>query len=78
MPQEIIHDVMRYSSAFDFMNQYKKMYPEKVYFRLGMEYIEVECKTAFKFAAVRKLLIKAWDINGTGPSIDPEVSEGTF
>ena len=69
---------MRYSSAHDFMKEYKKMYPEKVYFRVGMDYIETECCTAFKFAAVRKLLVKAWEIKSTGPSIDPDISEGTF
>lgn len=60
------------------MKEYKKMYPEKVCFRLGLEYVEVECVTAFKFAAVRKLLVKAWEIKATGPSIDPEESDGTM
>lgn len=78
MPQEIINDVMRFSSAFDFMKEYSKMYPEKVYFRKDSQYIDVECCTAFKFAAVRKLLVKAWEITGTGPSIDPQMSDGTF
>ena len=48
------------------------MYPEKLYVRKDMEFAEVECCTAFKFAAVRKLLVKAWEITATGPSIDPE------
>lgn len=78
MPGEIINDVSRFSDAHDFMKEYKKMYPEKVYVRKGMDYVDVECCTAFKFAAVRRLLVKAWDIRGTGPSIDPDESEGTF
>lgn len=65
---------MRYSSAHDFMKEYKKMYPEKVYISSGENYIEVECRTAFCFAAIRKLFVKAWDISAQGPTIDKETS----
>lgn len=78
MPQEIIHDVMRYSIAHDFMKEYKKKYPEKLYVTDGAHYIEVLCQTAYCFASIRKKLIKAWEITGIGPKIDPETSEGTF
>ena len=54
------------------------MYPEKVYFRVGMDFIETECCTAFKFAAIRKMFYKAWKIKETGPKIDLDFSEGTF
>lgn len=78
MPQEIIFDVKRWSSAYDFMMDYKKMYPEKIYFRANADYIEVDCKTAFCFAAIRKKLVKAWDISSLGPSINIDSSEGTL
>jgi hypothetical protein len=78
MPQEIINDVMRYSPAFDFMKEAKKLYPEKVFVRQGLQYVEIETRTAFKFAAVRKLLVRAWEITATGPSIDTEESDGTL
>lgn len=78
MPQEVIHDVMRYSPAHDFMKEYKKMYPQKVYMRSGKHYIEVEAKTAFCFPLIRKKLVNAWDIDASGPSIDPKLSEGTL
>ena len=41
------------------------------------QYIDVDCRTAFCFAAIRKKLCKAWEISTTGPSIHPELSEGT-
>jgi len=78
MPQEIINDVMRFSPAHDFMKQSKKMYPEKVYIMSGKNYIEVACKTAFCFPAIRKKFVRAWDIGAQGPSLDKEVSEGTL
>ena len=78
MPKEIVNDVMRYSSAYDFMKEYKKMYPSHIYVMSGEHYVEVECKTAYGFALIRKKLIKAWDINVMGPKIDQETSEGTF
>ena len=78
MPQEIINDVMRFSSAHDFMKEYKRMYPEQVYVMSGKYYVTVECRTAFCFASIRKKLVKAWEISSGGPSIDPEQSEGTF
>lgn len=43
-----------------------------------MQYIEVDCKTAFCFATIRKKLVKAWDISSTGPKIDIHSSEGTI
>ena len=55
-----------------------KLYPEKVYFSSGTEYIEVDCTTAFCFAVIRKKLVRAWNITGTGPAIDKADSEGTF
>ena len=63
--------------AHDFMKEYKKMYPEKIYITNGSHFVEVDCKTAYCFAAIRKKLVKAWDISGMGPSIDPLNSEGT-
>lgn len=78
MPQEIINDVMRFSSAHDFMKEYKKMYPQKVYIMSGSHYIEVDCRTAFCFPAIRKKFIVAWDIGASGPSIDPDESQGTI
>lgn len=78
MPKEIINDVMRYSSCHDFMKETKTVYPEHIYVRSGMEYVEVECPTAFKFAAIRKLLVKAWQITSSGPQIDLDTSEGTL
>lgn len=77
MPQEIINDVMRFSSAHDFMKEYKKMYPEKIYVASQGYYAAIDCRTAFCFAAIRKKLVKAWEIGATGPSIHPELSEGT-
>ena len=77
MPQEIINDVMRFSIAHDFMSQYKDMYPKKIYVASNGQYVDVDCKTAFCFAAIRKKLIKAWEISDEGPSIDNETSEGT-
>lgn len=78
MPQEIINDVMRFSPAHDFMKQSKKMYPEKVYIMSGKNYVEIDCRTAFCFPAIRKKFVKAWDIGAQGPSIDPNTSEGTI
>jgi hypothetical protein len=78
MPKEIVNDVMRYSSAYDFMKEYKKMYPSTIYVMSGRHYVEVDCKTAYCFASIRKKLVKAWDINVMGPKIDKENSEGTF
>jgi len=60
------------------MKEYKKMYPQKVYMRSGKHYIEVEAKTAFCFPLIRKKLVNAWDIDASGPSIDPKLSEGTL
>lgn len=54
------------------------MYPEKIYVTVGRHYAEIECRTAYCFAAMRKKLIQAWEIGGQGPTIDPETSEGTF
>lgn len=77
MPQEIVTDVKRWSSAYDFMQDSRKLYPQKIFFRCGKEYIEVDCKTAFCFAAIRKKLVRAWEISSTGPTIDKDSSEGT-
>lgn len=71
MPQEVINDVMRFSPAHDFMKEYKKMYPKKVYVRSDKDYVEVDTSTAFCFPLIRKKLVKAWDIDMSGPSIDP-------
>ena len=70
MPEEIIYDVKRWSPAYDFMMDYKKMYPKNVYFCDGTHFIEVETKTAFCFAAIRKRLVTAWEISQLGPSIN--------
>lgn len=77
MPQEIIHQILRGSKSLDFMDICQKMYPSKLYVRSGLNYLDVECKTAFCFAAIRKKLLNAWQITAAGPSIDPEQSEGT-
>lgn len=76
MPQEVINDVMRYSACHDFMKEFAQMYPKTIFFRIGREYVEVDTKAAFCFAAIRKKLLKAWDITIGGPKIDSEVSEG--
>lgn len=78
MPQEIINDVMRFSSAHDFMKEFKKMYPEKVYVSSGEHFVDVECRTAFCFASIRKLFYKSWEITAQGPTIDKDCSDGTF
>lgn len=78
MPSEIIFDVMRYTAANDFMAQCKSMYPEYIYVMSGMQYVSVECRTAFYFAAIRKKFCKAWEISLNGPSIDVDDSEGTL
>lgn len=44
----------------------------------GKHHVEVDCKTAFCFPAIRKKFAKAWDIGAAGPSIDPNESEGTM
>lgn len=77
-PKEVVEDVKRWSSAYDFMMDLRKLYPDKVYFTSGMEFIEVDCQTAFCFAAIRKKLVKAWDISTMGPVIDIDSSEGTL
>lgn len=59
------------------MDALQKLYPSKLYVRSGLNYVEVECKTAFCFAAIRKKLVYAWDITAAGPEIDPQESEGT-
>lgn len=69
---------MRYSSAFDFMRESKKLYPKKIYVMSGRHFVEVDCKTAYCFALIRKKLVKAWDISAIGPKIDHETSEGTI
>jgi hypothetical protein len=53
------------------------MYPKQLCVRSQQKFINVDCKTAFCFAAIRKKLVKAWEITATGPSIDPDESEGT-
>lgn len=70
MPQEIVSDVKRWSSAYDFMMDSRKLYPGKVYLYSGKDMIDVECKTAFCFAAIRKKFVRAWNISSTGPAID--------
>jgi len=62
-PQEIVNDVKRWSSAYDFMMDSRKMYPEKIYVSSGKQYVQVDCRTAFCFAAIRKKLVKAWEIS---------------
>ena len=64
MPQEIVHDVMRYSVAHDFMKEFKKMYPEKLYVSNGSHYAAVDTRTAYCFCTIRKKLAKAWEISG--------------
>lgn len=59
------------------MQDSRKLYPQKIFFRSGKEFIEVDCKTAFCFAAIRKKLVRAWEISSTGPTIDKDSSEGT-
>lgn len=54
------------------------MYPEKIYVSSGKQYVQVDCRTAFCFAAIRKKLVKAWEISSQGPSIDTNQSEGTM
>ena len=71
VPKMIVNQVLRFSAVSDFIKEHEKMYPEKLYVRSGMEYCEVESKSAFHFGAVRKLLVKEWEISGSGPSIDP-------
>lgn len=78
MPKEIVDDVKKWSSAYDFMMDMRKSYPEKVYFSSGTDYIEVDCQTAFCFASIRKKCVKAWEITSTGPVIEKEITEGTF
>jgi hypothetical protein len=40
--------------------------------------VEVDCKTAFCFATIRKKLVYAWDISTLGPSINMDQSDGTL
>lgn len=49
-----------------------------IYVHDGLHYVEVECTTAFCFAAVRKLLFTAWKIDDTGPQYDKEEGEGSL
>ena len=71
VPQELVDNALKYSEANDFTKELEKMYPKNVFLRSGLNYIDVESKTAFHFGAVRKLLIDAWEISASGPSIDP-------
>lgn len=77
-PQVLIDHLTKYTEANNFTKDNEKMYPEKCYVRSGTNYVEVETKTAFHMGAIRKLLIKAWEISATGPSINLEKSIGTF
>lgn len=78
VPQEPIDHLLRYTDEKPFTGDLQKMYPEKMWVRSANQFVEVETKTAFFFGAIRKLLIKAWEISDKGPSIDSENSEGTF
>ena len=78
VPQEMIDHLMRYTEANSYTEDLEKMYPEKLYVRSAMKYVEVETKTAFCFGVIRKLLIESWEISNSGPSIDFEKSEGTL
>lgn len=48
-----------------------------MYVRVGLEYTDVETKVAYCFAAIRKKLFKAWEVDNSGPHIYPDKSEGT-
>jgi hypothetical protein len=72
LPKEIIAQLMTYLATYNFMETYESKYPDKLYVRSGMKYVEIHCKTAFKFATLRKLLFKAWEITPDGPQINPE------
>lgn len=58
---------MRFTPAHNFMKDNISMYPDKLYLRSDMKYVEIKCKTAYKFAALRKLLVKAWEVSADGP-----------
>lgn len=45
------------------------MYPQKLYVRVGEDYTDVETKVAYCFAAIRKKLFKAWEVDNSGPKI---------
>lgn len=53
------------------------MYPETVFIRDKKNYAGVETRTAYCFPAIRKKLNKAWEVVESGPTIDPDQSEGT-
>lgn len=46
------------------------MYPKTVFVRIGNSYTEVDTKSAYLFASIRKKLSKAWNVGIKGPSID--------
>lgn len=77
MPREIVNDVMKYESAHDFIKEQVHMYPETVFIRDKKNYAGVETRTAYCFPAIRKKLNKAWEVVESGPTIDPDQSEGT-
>lgn len=62
--------------AHDFIKENAQMYPKTIFLRMGKEYLEIETQVGFYFAAIRKKLVKAWDITDSGPSIDLEKTEG--
>lgn len=80
LPKEMVFDYNFYgkNTARDFMKDMVTLYPQNIYVRDGMQYIDIDLKAAFCFTKIRKKLVKAWDITEMGPKIDPNESEGTL
>lgn len=69
-PKEIIQGIKQYKEIDQFFEKKEKQYPKKFYVRKDNEYVEIECKTAFKFAKIREYLVEAWNFTDDGPSPD--------
>jgi len=78
MPQEIVYDVMRFDAGIDFMKIQATLYPKTMFVRVGKEFIDIPVKSAYCFAAIRKKLVKTWEVGIRGPKIEPESSEGMY
>lgn len=69
---------MRFDAGIDFMKIQATLYPKTMFVRVGKEFIDIPVKSAYCFAAIRKKLVKTWEVGIRGPKIEPESSEGMY
>ena len=64
------------TTGYDLLSGFKSMYPERLYVRVGENFVDVNLRAAFCFASIRKKLVFTWEISSDGPKFNEDETEG--